>query len=108
MVAQIRKIQTNPKEQEKWLNHPNFKAIYGVKEKNLQKGEEVFRPLFRKSLMAGCDIPAGTAITADMVYAMRPQALAGGLPSEKYEEVIGRQAKKALKKYEPITLGNLT
>jgi|SRR3989344_2589899 len=107
MIAQIRKIETNPKEREKWFNHPNFKAIYGVKEKTLQKGEEVFRPLFRKSLMAGCDIPADTVITADMVYAMRPQALAGGLPSEKYEEVIGKKSKNALKKFDPIGTSNL-
>ena len=53
-------------------------------------------------MMAGRDIAAGTAITAEMLYAMRPQAYAGGLPSEAYESVIGRRAARDLKKYDPI------
>ncbi len=73
-------------------------------EKILQRGEAVFRPLFRKSLVAGRDIPAGTAIMAEMVYAMRPQKYAGGLPSERYERIVGRVAKKQLNKYEPFTV----
>ena len=96
-------MESDPKEKEKWLNHPKFAAILGKKEKILRDGEEVFRPLFRKSLMAGRDISNGTVITADMVYAMRPQAMAGGLPSENYELVIGRKVTKDLKKHDPIT-----
>lgn len=102
-VAAVRKVESDPKEKEKWLNHPKFKEIMGKKEKKLQPGEEIFRPLFRKALMAGQDIPAGTTIVPEMLFAMRPQAMAGGLPSEHYEEVLGKKTKKALKKYDPIT-----
>ena len=76
---------------------------YGKEEKILQDGEAVFRPLFRKSLMAGQDIPAGTKLTKDMIFAMRPQKYAGGLPSEEYENILGKKVKKDLNKFEPIT-----
>ena len=71
--------------------------------KVLQDGEAAFRPLFRKSLMAGQDIPPGTVLKPEMIYAMRPQQYAGGLPSEHYEKVLGKKTKAALKKYDPIT-----
>lgn len=70
--------------------------------KVLQDDEAIFRPVFRKSLMASCDIPAGSIITSKMLYAMRPQKLLGGLPSEQYESVLGRRASRALKRYDPI------
>lgn len=107
LVNGTKKVLENPGEKEKVLNSDFAKKGMGSKAKVLQEGEAVFRPLFRKSLMAGRDIPAGTAITAEMVYAMRPQQYAGGLPSEKYEEVLGKKTKKALKKYDPITTDTL-
>ncbi|PIT98101.1 MAG: hypothetical protein COT71_02465 [Candidatus Andersenbacteria bacterium CG10_big_fil_rev_8_21_14_0_10_54_11] len=51
-----------------------------------------FRGYFRKSLVAARNITTGEVIEPDMLYAMRPQALLGGLPSERYEEVVGQQA----------------
>lgn len=73
-------------------------------EKNfMNEDEAVFRPVFRKSLMAGKDIKTGDEITSDKLYAMRPQKYAGGLPSENYEKVLSKKAKKDLKKYDPIT-----
>ncbi len=103
LVDGIRRIEKEPAEREGWLGNPNLKIALGKKEKILQKDEELFRPLFRKALMAGCDIPAGTALTADMIYAMRPQQYAGGLPSEEYENMLGKKTMKGLKKYDPIT-----
>lgn len=76
---------------------------YGKEDKILQDEEAVFRPIFRKSLMAGQNIKKGTIITKEMVYAMRPQIYAGGLPSEYYEKVIGKKVMKNLNKYDPIT-----
>ncbi|MCD4760917.1 N-acetylneuraminate synthase family protein [bacterium] len=76
---------------------------YGKAAKILQEGEAVFRPLFRKSLMAGQDIKAGTVLSKEMVYAMRPQKYAGGLPSEEYENILNKKVKKDLKKFDPIT-----
>lgn len=75
---------------------------YGNEVKFLQNDEAVFRPFFRKALMAGQEIQAGTILTKEMLYAMRPQKYADGLPSEKYEDVLGKKVKKDLNKYDPI------
>ncbi|MDP3727068.1 MAG: N-acetylneuraminate synthase family protein, partial [bacterium] len=103
LVAGIRELEANPAKKAEYLEKDIVKAGMGSGAKVLQDDEAVFRPYFRKSLMAGQDIPAGTVITAEMLYAMRPQAHAGGLPSEEYEAVLGKQVKRNLKKYEPIT-----
>lgn len=103
MVEGICELEKNPARKEEYLQKDVVKAGMGNGVKTLQEEEAVFRPYFRKSLMAGQDIPAGTVITAEMVYAMRPQAYAQGLPSEEYESIIGRKTKKDLKKYDPIT-----
>ncbi len=76
---------------------------FGDVVKSLQKEEIQFRPLFRKSLMFGQDLLEGTVITKEMLYAMRPQVYAGGLPSEEYENVLGKKVKKSVKKYDPVT-----
>lgn len=77
--------------------------FYGIKDKELEGANNKFRPYFNKSLMAGADIPAGTVIAKEMIFAMRPKMYAKGLPSEKFEEVVGKTAKIDLKKYDPIT-----
>lgn len=69
--------------------------------------EAVFRPIFRKSLVAGRNIRTGEILTSDMVYAMRPQAYVGGLSSEEYENVIGKRVNKDLNKYDSITMSVL-
>ena len=107
MVIGIRELKEDPVKREKYLQKDNIKAFMGGAEKILQEDEAIFRPYFRKSLMAGQDIPVGTVITSSMLYAMRPQAYAGGLPSEKYEEVLGKKVNKDLNKYEPITWKDL-
>lgn len=103
LVDGTKEILINPAKRVEILRSGIVQAGMGEKTKILQEGEAVFRPLFRKSLMAGQDIPAGTLITAEMLFAMRPQQYAGGLPSEQYEEIIGKKLAKDLKKYDPIT-----
>ena len=76
---------------------------FGQGIKVLDEIESAFRPVFRKSLMASQDIFADTIITAETLYAMRPQQYAGGLPSEQYESVLGKRVTRDLKKYDPIT-----
>ncbi|MFC1678238.1 UDP-N-acetylglucosamine 2-epimerase, partial [Patescibacteria group bacterium] len=76
---------------------------FGRAAKILNADEAKFRPIFRKSLMAAQDIKSGTEISSDMVFAMRPQVFAKGLPSEEYENIIGKTIKKGLKKFDPIT-----
>jgi len=103
LVAGIDEVLGSEEKRAEILATDYARAALSQSEKTLQEGEAVFRPLFRKSLMAGADIPAGTVVTKDMLYAMRPQGFAGGLPSERYESVIGRTLKTDLKKFDPIT-----
>ena len=103
LVSGIRELERDPSKKAAYLAKEIVKAGMGSGTKVLQEDEAVFRPYFRKSLMAGRDIPAGTVITGEMLYAMRPQQYAGGLPSEEYERVLGRKVAANLKKYDPIT-----
>jgi sialic acid synthase SpsE len=103
MVQGIRELQTDPIKKQKYLAGSQSQNFLGSEEKILQTDEIVFRPLFRKALMAGQDIAAGTEITMEMIYAMRPQIHANGLPSECYEEVLEKRVARGLRKYDPIT-----
>ena len=102
LVKGARELAKNPALREEYLNKEIVKKGMGRGEKVLQEDEAKFRPLFRKSLMAGRDIPAGTVLTSEMVYAMRPQIYAGGLASENYELVLGKKTSTDLKKFDPI------
>lgn len=86
-----------------YLEKDIVKRGMGTGEKILQDDEAIFRPYFRKSLMAARDISAGAALAADDIYAMRPKQFAGGLPSEHYEFIVGKKITRPLKKFDPIT-----
>lgn len=103
LVSGIRELESDPGKKAEYLGKDIVKAGMGQAGKVLQEDEAVFRPYFRKSLMASDDVPAGAIITAEMLYAMRPQVHTGGLPSEDYESVLGRVTARALKKFDPIT-----
>ncbi|MEK7078207.1 MAG: N-acetylneuraminate synthase family protein [Patescibacteria group bacterium] len=102
LVDGVRKIETDPRLKEEYLNKEVVKAGLGQVDKILQSGEEQFRPFFRKTLAAACDIKKGEVISSEKLWAMRPQAYLAGLPSEKYEEILGQKAAADLKKGEPI------
>lgn len=102
LVSGIREFEKNPAKRSEYLEKDIVKAGMGRSDKVLQDDEAVFRPYFRKALMAGQDIPAGAVISADMLYAMRPQMYAQGLPTEEYENVLGKRTVRVVKKYEPI------
>lgn len=80
---------------------------YGKKEKELEGANNKFRPYFNKSLVAGINIPAGAVITKKMIFAMRPKMYINGLPSDKFEDVVGKKTKKDLNKYNPIKFEDL-
>jgi sialic acid synthase SpsE len=103
LVSRIREIESNSKKQREILSSELTKKSLGTTEKILNNDEAVFRPLFRKSLMAGQNITAGTILTKEMIYAMRPQQHAGGLPSEEFLNIIGKTTKVSLKRFDPIT-----
>lgn len=78
-------------------------AFYGEKLKELEGADNQFRPYFNKALMAGQTIPAGTVITPEMIFAMRPVMHAGGLPANQLGDVIGKTTTTDLEKFDPIT-----
>lgn len=103
MTKGIREVESDPAKAEAVRRDPSHQQYLGREEKFMHEGEVPFRAIFRKALMAGADIPAGTVITKEMLFAMRPQSLLGGLPSEAYEDVVGKKAVKDIKKFDPIT-----
>ena len=72
---------------------------FGRLAKFLNNDEAVFRPIFRKSLVASMDLKKGEIISPEKIYAMRPQAKIDGLSSENYEKILGKTLKIDLKKY---------
>lgn len=103
LVNGIRAMEQNPVLKQEYLEKDIVKQGMGSAEKVLQEDEAVFRPYFRKSLMASRDLSAGTVLAPDDLYAMRPQQYAGGLPSEQYEAVLGKTVLRPLRKFDPIT-----
>lgn len=103
LVDSIREMEKDPHAKRAHLRGRSVSMMLGSPTKILQEDEAVLRPYFRKSLVAAEDIPAGSLITPEMVYAMRPQKFAGGLPSERYEEVVNKPAPRPLKRYEPFS-----
>jgi len=104
------KVSMTPDEMKEMVDkikNNDFKNIdestfFGEKEKELEGANNKFRPYFNKTLVSGTNIPAGGVITKEMVFAMRPKMYINGLSSDRLEDIVGRRAKKDLKKYEPI------
>lgn len=106
LTSGIKAIAQNPLVREEYLSKDIVKRALGSGQKSLSSDEAKFRPVMRKALMAGRDIPAGTVITSEMVYAMRPYQYAvelGALPSERYEFVLGKKVTQDIKKFDPIS-----
>ncbi len=106
MVKEIREVAVSNNKKREVLASEIVKAGMGEAGKILQEGELIFRPLFRKSLVYSSYLEAGTHLGPEMLYAMRPQC-AGGIPSERYEEVLGKRLSEDVKKYDLITLDRL-
>jgi len=103
LVQGVQRVREDETYREEVLESDLVKCGMGAKQKTLQEDEAVFRPLFRKTLCAADDLPAGTVLQAEHLYAMRPQAYLNGLPSERYSDVLGKTVKQALQKFSPIS-----
>jgi len=103
LVDKIREIELDTKLKKEILESEFTKRSLGISAKILNDEEAVFRPLFRKSLVASENFSAGKVITKEMVYAMRPQKHAGAISSEEFMNVVGMTLKTSIKKYEPFT-----
>lgn len=104
LVKKCKDIQSHPEKRQEVLQGEYAVKSLGISGKNLQEEEAVFRPVFRKSLVAARDIARGVSITPELVYAMRPQQFIAGLPSEDYEHLLGKRALADIKKYQPLEL----
>lgn len=100
LMTAVQDIQHDDAKKQTLLSAPRAIEALTYTEKMLQDSEAVFRPLFRKSLVFAGNYSAGTIVTKDMLYAMRPQQYAGGMPSELYEQVLGSTLQKDVKEYE--------
>ena len=62
------------------------------------------RDIFMKSIVARCDLPAGTVLEARHLAAKKP---AGGLPAGDLPGLIGRRLKHSLRMDTPLAMGDL-
>lgn len=83
-------------------------SMYGKQGKELEGATNQFRPYFNKALVAGCDIPEDTVLTEEMIFAMRPLKLAGGLPANRLKEVVGTKVRRTMRKFDPITESDIS
>lgn len=77
---------------------------FGKGIKILDASEAEFRPIFRKTLIYGQNLKKGVLLNREVIYAMRPQLASKGLPSERFEVVLGKRLIRDVKKYEPILI----
>jgi N-acetylneuraminate synthase len=74
----------------------------GTGEKVVLPVESELRGFARRSIFALRDIGAGEVLTADNVGVLRAGRLGGGLPPRELPNVLGRQAKRAIRAEEPL------
>tara|TARA_Y100000310_G_scaffold341747_1_gene441904 strand:+ start:2787 stop:3890 length:1104 start_codon:yes stop_codon:yes gene_type:complete len=104
------KVSMTPEEMKKMVERirdGSFNSIdetpyLGDREKEFEGANNQFRPYFNKVLVAGRDLKRGEKVINGMVYAMRPKMYLDGLASDRFHEILGRELKKDLKRFEPI------
>lgn len=103
LVTEIRALEKDWGKRSEFLAKEIVHKGMGEPAKSMNADEAIFRPYFRKTLTAGQDLPAGTVLTSEMIYAMRPQIALNGFPSESLEYVVGKRINQTLIKYQPLT-----
>lgn len=83
----------------KGIDHTSF---YGLNDKELEGAHNKFRPYFKKTLVASCDIPAGTIIKISDLRALRPRLHLDGLSPEFYKKIIGKKTKISILRHTPL------
>lgn len=76
----------------------------GSTERTFSRAEREKAVNFRRSIVATRDIPAGTRLTMDMLTAKRP---AIGIGPDRYAEIVGRTAKRAIQADDLIRMEDL-
>lgn len=83
----------------------NVEIIMGKPAKQPTKNEIKNKAIARKSVVAAIDIPKGTRITREMLAIKRPGI---GIKPKFMNDIIGKKAKKKLKKDQLIKKGDIT
>jgi len=89
------------------IRSKNYQGIdtslyYGNKSQELEGANNMFRPYFKKALVASRELKIGDIIKSEDVYSMRPRMYIGGLPSFEYPNILGKKVGRNLRKYEFI------
>lgn len=106
MVTEIRKIEKmSPQGRQKKMDSiKNIQKILGQKQKKPAKKELEIAKVVRKKIVAKKIIPKGARIQKNMITMKRAGS---GLEPNDLEKVIGKYAKKTIKKDESIEIGDL-
>ncbi len=72
--------------------------------KKIQPSEKDTQILQRRGIFAAKNIKSGEKVTAEMLAVLRPQH---GLKPKFFDEVVGKEAKKDIKKGDPVTWDNV-
>lgn len=83
------------------------RPFLGTPDREFEGANNDFRPYFLKKLAAAQDLPAGTILQEDNLYAMRPAKELRGLPSQELPNVLGKCVAKTLRKYDPVSMDSL-
>lgn len=89
------------------VSNVNGVSFYGRRGKELSGAENRYRPIFGKSLVVAYDLPEGTTLTEEDVYAMRP-SLPKALPAWEFSHVLGKKLLKPVRQYDGLTKELLT
>ncbi|MBI5240015.1 MAG: N-acetylneuraminate synthase family protein [Elusimicrobia bacterium] len=75
-------------------------AALGSGRRTLSAAELKMRALIRRKLFAARDIPRGRALTREAVVALRPQRPGRGLGADEYLRILGRRARRDIRRGE--------
>ncbi len=103
MVDTIRLLESDPAAREAVMRSDVYiRGAASEPGKVMHEDEQAFRPLFHKTLCAARDLPAGTVITKDDVYAMRPHGHLPGLHAREYPVLLGQRLVRDVRRFDPI------
>ena len=83
----------------------DVEAARGRFDKHVDPVEKELRHFARRSLFAIEDIDIGDLLTRDNIAALRNGSMPGGLPPSKIDSLLGRKARRAIRKGYPLPPG---
>ncbi len=99
LIGKIREIEKERSVEKIDIDKEFLETILGKYEKKPVPSEKEMIKKMRRSLHAAQDIPAGALLKREMMIALRP---ADGISPLDIHRVIGKTAKKAIKRYDAI------